>query len=117
LVIIDEAARVSDDLLAAMTPMIATKYDAALIFLSTPAGRRGMFFEAWLNGGDDWHRVQVTADQCPRISKEFLTQELRNLGPSEFSQEYGLQFIETSDSMFLSTTIENAFEDFPPLWN
>ena len=76
-----------------------------------------MFFEAWENGGNDWHRVKVAADQCPRISAEFLAEELRNLGPTEFSQEYGLQFIETSDSMFLSTTIENAFEDFPPLWN
>jgi hypothetical protein len=117
LVVIDECARVSDDLLSAVRPMIATKSDAALIFLSTPAGRRGIFFEAWTHGGDDWHRVEVTADQCPRISKEFLAEELRNLGPTEFSQEYGLQFIETTDAMFLSATIEAAFEDFPPLWN
>ena len=114
LVICDEAARVGDDLLAAIRPMIAVKSDAALIFLSTPAG--GAFFDM-AQCGDDWHRVKVTADQCPRISKQFLAEELRNLGPSEFSQEYGLQFIETSEAMFLSTTIEQAFEDFPPLWN
>ena len=51
------------------------------------------------------------------LERNFLAEELRNLGPTEFSQEYGLQFIETSDAMFLSSTIDQAFEDFPPLWN
>jgi hypothetical protein len=116
LVVADECARIPDDMLAAISPMIATRSDAALIFLSTPAGRRGFFYEAWENGGDDWHRVKVKADECPRISKEFLAEELRNLGPTVFSQEYGLEFVETSDAMFLTAAIEAAFEDFPPLW-
>ena len=46
LVIIDEAARVEDDLLAAVRPMLATS-GGRLIALTTPAGKRGWFFEAW----------------------------------------------------------------------
>jgi hypothetical protein len=42
-----------------------------LIALSTPFGRRGFFFEAW-TGPEDWHRVKVSASDCPRTSKEFL---------------------------------------------
>lgn len=49
LVIIDEASRVEDELLAAVRPMLATK-DGSLIALTTPAGKRGWFFESWMNG-------------------------------------------------------------------
>jgi hypothetical protein len=116
LIIVDECARVEDNLLAAIRPMMATKSDAALIFLSTPAGRRGIFFEAWHSGGDEWHRVMVRAEDCPRISAEFLAEERRQLGPTQYAAEYLLEFCDTSDAMFLSATIDAAFEDFPAIW-
>jgi hypothetical protein len=116
LLVVDECARCEESLLAAIRPMIATRPDAGLIFLSTPAGRRGFFFESWQNGGDDWHRVRVLASDCPRISPEFLAEERKNLGPTVFASEYGLEFTDTTEAMFLSATIEAAFEDFPPLW-
>ena len=46
LVVIDEAARVEDELLAAVRPMLATS-NGKLIALTTPAGKRGWFFETW----------------------------------------------------------------------
>ena len=46
LVIIDEAARVEDDLISAFRPMLATS-NGRLIALTTPAGKRGWFFDAW----------------------------------------------------------------------
>ena len=55
LLIIDEAARVPDDLYRAVRPMLAVS-DGRLICLSTPYGKRGFFYEAWANGGDDWPR-------------------------------------------------------------
>ncbi len=45
LVVVDEASRVGDDLFAAVRPMLATT-NGRFIALSTPAGRRGWFFEA-----------------------------------------------------------------------
>jgi len=114
LVIIDEAARVDDELLAAVRPMLAT--NGRLIALSTPAGRRGFFFEAWTNG-EGWHRVRVAADQCPRISKEFLADELKALGPTRFSEEYDLTFLDDQSSAFSSAIIAAAFTtDFPPFF-
>jgi hypothetical protein len=65
-------------LLAAVRPMLATS-NGTLIALSTPAGKRGLFYEVWI-GDESWHRTQVAADQCPRITKEFLAEELRELG-------------------------------------
>ena len=65
LIVIDEAARVEDNLIAALRPMMAT-VDGSLIALTTPAGRRGWFYDAWI-GDESWHRVKVPASQCPRV--------------------------------------------------
>jgi hypothetical protein len=85
LIVLDEAARVEDELLAAIRPMLATS-QGRLIALSTPFGKRGFFYEAW-HGGESWHRVRVPASECPRITKEFLDEELRELGAQRFAEE------------------------------
>jgi hypothetical protein len=115
LVVMDEASRVDDELLAAVRPMMATVSNARFIALTTPKGKRGWFYEAWTNG-DGWHRISVHADQCSRISKEFLAEELESLGPTRFAQEYQCQFIDDGSSAFNSALIEAAlttnFEPF-----
>ena len=73
LVIMDEAARVEDALVAAVRPMLATT-NGRFIALTTPAGKRGWFYEEWMRG-EGWERVSVTAKECPRISPEFLAAE------------------------------------------
>jgi len=110
LAILDEAARIDDDLIAAVRPMLATKPDAQLIALTTPAGRRGFFFDAW-HGDGDWTRVKVTAAECPRISAEFLAEELRELGPQRFSEEYELVFRDSDEAAFLTGVIDKAISD------
>jgi hypothetical protein len=49
LIVIDEAARVDDELLAATRPMLAVS-NGSLFALTTPAGKRGWFYEQWLRG-------------------------------------------------------------------
>jgi len=115
LIVLDEAARVEDELIAAVRPMLATS-GGRLIMLSTPFGKRGAFYEAW-TGDPSWHRVKVSADQCPRISKEFLDEELRELGAQRFSEEYGLEFLEPDEAVFPTAVIDRAFtEEVTPLW-
>ena len=46
LLVVDEAARVEDELYYAVRPMLAVS-GGALIMLSTPNGKRGVFYEAW----------------------------------------------------------------------
>ena len=110
MVIIDEAAQVDDALLAAIRPTLAT-VDGSLVALSTPYGQRGWFYEAWTEGGEEWTRVKVTADQCPRISAEYLAGELKALGPQTFRQEYGCEFTATAENMFPVELINRAFTD------
>jgi hypothetical protein len=89
--VIDEAARVPDELYRAVRPMLAVS-QGRLICLSTPYGKRGFFWDAWAKGGDDWLRVEVPASQIPRIPKEFLDAERRALGDAWFRQEYCCSF-------------------------
>jgi len=112
LIVLDEASRVEDELIGGITPMLATT-NGSLIALTTPAGKVGWFFEQW-TGADDWTRVRVNAAQCPRISKAFLDEEMRRLGPSVFQQEYDLEFIDASDAMWSVDSI--VFDDFPTLF-
>lgn len=115
LVVVDEASRVPDDLIAAVRPMLATS-GGSLIALTTPAGKRGWFYEAW-HGDGEWTRVRVSADQCPRISKEFLAEELKELGAARFSEEYGLEFRDDDEAAFPVAVIEQAFtHEVRPLW-
>jgi hypothetical protein len=116
LVVMDEASRVDDELIAAVRPMIATKPDAKIICLTTPAGKRGFFFDAWTKS-TDWQKVEVRATDCPRISGEFLAEELRELGPQKYAQEYGLEFLDDDQAVFPIGVIEAAFTDqVQPLW-
>jgi hypothetical protein len=114
LVIADECARIDDELIAAVMPMLATT-DGQFVGLSTPKGRRGFFFDKWTDGGDLWKRIAVPASECPRISPTFLEEQRQTLGPLQFAQEYELQFIDTGASAFMSQLIEQAMStDFPP---
>jgi len=118
LLIVDEAARVSDDLLAAVRPTLATRKHGRLIMLSTPFGKRGAYYAAWTSG-EGWERVSVTASECPRISREFLEAERRELGDFIYRQEYEpLEFLDNETALFDSALIEAAMSsEVQPLWN
>jgi hypothetical protein len=91
LILIDEASRVPDDLYRAVRPMLAAS-NGRMICLSTPHGKRGFFWDAWMHGGEDWLRIQASADQISRISAKFLEAERRALGLACFRQEYFCSF-------------------------
>jgi hypothetical protein len=57
----------------------------------------------------------VKAEECPRISKDFLKEEMSALGPLQYSQEYECSFIENETAVFNSGLIEAALtNDFEP---
>ena len=98
LLVIDEAARVSDELYFAVRPMLAVS-GGRLLALSTPFGKRGWFHSEW-SSDRDWMRVKVTARDCPRISEEFLAEERTALGDWWYTQEYECEFRDAIDSVF-----------------
>lgn len=99
LLLVDEAARVPDETIAAVRPMLATS-GGQLIALSTPYGARGWWHAAWEHGGSTWQRVRIPADQCPRISAEFLAEERAALGEWFYRQEYMAEFLSAESAAF-----------------
>jgi hypothetical protein len=109
LLIVDEAARVEDALYYAVRPMLAVS-GGALMMLSTPYGRRGVFYEEWTKG-EGWTRYEVPATTVPRIPPSFLTAEKRSMPEWWFAQEYLCEFRETEDQLWTHEMIEGARDD------
>jgi hypothetical protein len=106
LLIVDEASRVADELYFAVRPMLAVS-GGSLMMLSTPYGKRGVFYEEWVSG-QGWERYEITASRCPRISEEFLEEERAALPSWVYRQEYCCSFEETDDQVFTTDMIERA---------
>jgi hypothetical protein len=72
----------------------------------------------WSNKDPSWKRVKITAADCPRISPEFLAEELKDLGPTRFAEEYNCEWIDPETSAFSTDMIDSMFNnDLVPLWN
>ena len=106
LLIVDEAARVDGDLYFAVRPMLAVS-GGSLMMLSTPDGKRGVFYEEWTSGGG-WERYEVSAKECPRIPPEFLEGERRALPTWVYEQEYCCAFHDTEDTVFTHEMVTAA---------
>jgi hypothetical protein len=83
-----------------------------LIAMSTPAGRRGWFYEASLS--ERWECLTVKATECPRISAEFLEEERATLGDLAFRQEYLCEFVDAAGVAFTGEDIDAVFGGMAP---
>lgn len=144
MIIVDEAARVLDETYLALRPMM-TGAQTELVLMSTPFGKRGFFYRAW-HYGENWKKIMVTprfrlngnkivqgpsekehretnrkkgilAFYSPRHDKEFLREELENLGWWWFSQEYMCEFLDNDSQLISSDDIEAAFTDIDVLFS
>ena len=86
-IVADEAARLPDDLIAALRPMRARRPQARFAMLSTAWSRTDPFWTAWASDEQSWIRLNATADTT-LFSADFLTQERRALGEDVFKREY-----------------------------
>jgi hypothetical protein len=115
LLIVDEAARVADDLYRSVRPMLAVS-GGSLVAVSSAYAKQGFFYSEW-TGRREWKRVHITAEQCPRISKEFLDEEREALGERWFQMEYFGVFGDALDSVFREKDILAALSnDLQPMF-
>jgi hypothetical protein len=110
LLLVDEAARVSDELYMAIRPMLAVS-DGTLWLMSTPFGKRGFFYETWANGGAEWERFRAPATECARIKEAFLEEERATMGERCFRQEYLCEFEDAVSGVFVRELVEGAITD------
>jgi len=111
LLIIDEAARVPDEVYAAATPMLAAT-DGDLWLLSTPRGRAGFFYEEWKQrdtAGRPWRRILGRVRSGERVTAEFLAIERRRKTAEQFAEEYECEFVSSSRQLFSDEWLERSF--------
>ena len=87
-IVADEAARLPNDLIAALRPMRARRPQARFAMLSTAWSRTDPFWTAWAGDEQSWIRLKATADEIEIFSPEFLEQERSELGDDGFKREY-----------------------------
>jgi hypothetical protein len=97
----DESAQCSDKLHEAIVPFMASNPDCKLILCSTPWGQKGHFYKIWQEGGQEWLKVRVIAEDNPRIGPAFL-EEQRNgpNGPLYYQQEFCGEFLADEFTVF-----------------
>ena len=108
MIICDEASRISDDLFYSLRPMLAVS-QGKLLLLSTPFGKRGFFFDEF-TGDNNYMKITITADDCPRISEEFIKSELDVIGKWWVEQEYFCQFKQEVTSLFTYEEVNSALD-------
>jgi Terminase large subunit, T4likevirus-type, N-terminal len=106
LLILDEASRVADELYYAMRPTLAVS-GGRLLMMSTPYGKRGVFYEEWIDGVG-WERYEVPASECPRIPAAFLEEERKALPARVYRQEYCNSFEDVDDVVFAYEDVQAA---------
>jgi hypothetical protein len=89
---------------------------ARLVALSTPFGTRGWWYQAW-RSDEPWRRFKIPAEQCPRISTDFLAEERRSMGQWWFRQEYDCDFLDGQTQIFSREDVERAFSEEVEPWN
>ena len=86
-IVADEAARLSEDLIAALRPMRARRPEARFAMLSTAWSRTDPFWTAWESDDPSLIRLKATADTID-FDPGFLEQERIALGEHAFNREY-----------------------------
>jgi len=115
LLIVDEAAYVADDVYDALRPALAVS-GGTIWLISTPADKQGFFWQSWEKETvEEWKRFLVTAKDCPRLSAEFLQEELRTRGERRFRQEYECEFLEDLRAVWNVDLLLTSVAGFRPL--
>ncbi len=110
LLVIDEAARVPDDLYLSVRPMLAVS-GGSLICVSSAYAKLGFFFEEYTDESRRWERYKIKATECPRISPQFLEEERATMGDLFFDREYNCVFSEATDAVFRDCDIQAMLND------
>src|SRR5262249_57933959 len=71
-IVADEAARLPNDLIAALRPMRARRPEGRFAMLSTAWSRTDPFWTAWASDEQSLIRLKATADEVETFSPEFL---------------------------------------------
>lgn len=108
---VDEAAFQlwAEEVYGSITPAIAR--GGRLTMVSTPKGRRNLFFRIWagLEGGN-WKRHLIPWQACPLYDEDWERRERPRYSAQQWAQEFGCDFVESGLTRFRAGDIEAAHD-------
>ena len=107
-VFIDEAARIPDEVMDALLPVIAVR-NGDWWMASTPMGRRGRYFEMWEYGGPEVLKVGATWRENPRLAPGFIDKVRKMRGDAFVQQEFEGQFVENGQFLLDQKQVTGVF--------
>lgn len=113
LLVLDEAARIDDDVFASVLPMVGS--DGQILALSTPWGRRGWFYNLHEDDRSGWERHKVTVHESAQYTPQRIAEVRQALGSFAFSSDYLCEFGDTDSQLFSSEAVRAAFAPIQPL--
>jgi hypothetical protein len=100
LIIIDEAAQIDDALYTGVMPMLTrAKEGGRLLMLSTPYGKRGIFWRLW-EERTIFERLRVPYTDVDWVSASIIEEARETLLDWEFKQEYLCTFEQNQMAVF-----------------
>ena len=94
---IDEGSRMSDEFFIAVSPMLSV-IKGSMDIASTPCGKVGFFYKC--STDTKFKKFYVSAEDCPRHTKEFLKNEKVRLSKLYYAQEYLAVFTDELKRIF-----------------
>ena len=110
-IFVDEAAPMANEVFVAVEPMLSIT-QGNLDVLSTPKGttnkdgEKTFFYKCSLR--KDFKKFYVSAEDCPRHSKEFLKRQKEAMSDLEYAQEYLAQFLDNFKRVISDDTIKKT---------
>lgn len=107
--VIDEAAPMAREVFIALTPMLSVT-GGTLDISSTPRGKAGYFYECsdqCPKVRKNFTRFYISAEDCPRHTKEYLEDEKATMTKLEYAQEYLAHFLDDVRRLFPDELIKS----------
>lgn len=110
LLVIDEAARVDDEVFASVLPMVGG--DGQMMALSTPWGMRGWFYELCADSPTNgWEQHRITVYDSAQWDEKRIAEAKASVGRFVFDSDYLASFLDTDDQVFSTQDVRRAFTD------
>jgi len=103
--VVDEAASMAREVFVSIMPMLSVT-KGTIDVISTPRGKEGFFYDCWKD--PSFKNFHVSAEDCPRHSKEHLEHMKRAMSKIEYAQEYLAQFLDEVRRVFSDELIKNC---------
>lgn len=121
LLVCDEFAFVpgnqAEDFWSANYPTISASKNSKIIIISTPNGLFNIFHRIYLEstiGQNSFVSTKVSWERVPGRDKDWAEEQVKNLGKRQFSQEFAVEFIGSTNTLIEPNTLEvilNQSED------